>query len=59
MSLQALLSASAYKEGRAVRSALVRHRSIESDPVFLVAWQNGFDPFTCNAIALCPSGKDA
>ena len=51
MSLQALLSASAYKEGRAVRSALVRHRSIESDPVFLVAWQNGFDPFTCAAIA--------
>ena len=51
MSLQALLGARAYKEGRAVRSALVRHRSIESDPVFLVAWQNGFDPFTCNAIA--------
>jgi hypothetical protein len=51
MSLQALLSARAYQEGRAVRSALVRHRSIESDPVFLVAWQNGFDPFACAAIA--------
>ena len=51
MSLQALLSATAYQEGRAVRSALVRHRAIESDPVFLVAWQNGFDPFSCAAIA--------
>lgn len=51
MSLQALLGATAHKEGRAVRSALVRHRSIESDPVFLVAWQNGFDPFSCAAIA--------
>lgn len=52
MSLRTLLSASAYQEGRAVRSALVRHRAIESDPVFLVAWQNGFDPFSCAAIAI-------
>ena len=51
MSLQALLSATAHKEGRAVRSALVRHRAIESDPLFIVAWQNGFDPFSCAAIA--------
>ena len=51
MSLRALLSATAYQEGRAVRGALVRHRSIESDPIFLVAWQNGFDPFSCAAIA--------
>ncbi len=51
MSLQTLLSATAYRQGRAVRSALVRHRAIESDPVFLVAWQNGFDPFSCAAIA--------
>ena len=51
MSLGILLSAEAYRKGRAVRSALVRHRSIESDPIFLVAWQNGFDPFSCASIA--------
>jgi hypothetical protein len=51
VSLRALLAAEAYKKGRAIRSTLVRHRAIESDPIFLVAWQNGFDPFSCSAIA--------
>ena len=51
MSLQALLSAAAYKKGQAVRSACVRHRAIGSDPLFLVSWQNGFDPFAPAAIA--------
>ncbi len=51
MSLRALLAAEAYKTGRAVRSTLFRHRAIEDDPIFLVAWSNGFDPFACTAIA--------
>lgn len=51
MSLRALLAADAYKNGRAVRSTLFRHRAIEDDPIFLVAWSNGFDPFACTAIA--------
>ena len=51
MSLRALLAAEAYKTGRAVRSTLFRHRAIEDDPIYLVAWSNGFDPFACTAIA--------
>jgi hypothetical protein len=35
-----------------VRSALYRHRMVEDDPIFLVAWQNGFDPFAACAIAI-------
>ena len=49
--LQAVLIAEARASNRAVRSALVRHRYIGGDPMALVLWQLGAEPFTFGAIA--------
>jgi hypothetical protein len=49
--LQAVLVADARRAGRAVRSALLRHRRIAQRPLGLVLWQLGAEPFTAAAVA--------
>jgi hypothetical protein len=49
--LHALLVADARRTGRAVRSALLRHRRIVDRPLGLVLWQLGAEPFTAAAAA--------
>jgi len=49
--LEALLVLEARKQGRAVRSAMVRHRFLTKKPLGLLFWQLGAEPFTAAAIA--------
>lgn len=49
--LNALLVAEARRRGRAVRSALLRHRRIVAKPLGMVLWQLGAEPFTAAAVA--------
>lgn len=51
MSIQALLAARAHTEGRAQRSAVMRHRALSDDPLCIVAWQLGSEPYSVGAIA--------
>ncbi|TIN20137.1 MAG: hypothetical protein E5Y51_03835 [Mesorhizobium sp.] len=51
MTFQAMLAARAYKEGKAQRSALFRHRALANDPLCIVAWQLGAEPYSVGAIA--------
>jgi hypothetical protein len=52
VSFVALLAALAHKEGRAQTTALFRHRAITKDPLAIVAWQLGGEPYSVGAIAL-------
>src|ERR1051325_955278 len=52
MSLPALLAARADEFGRAQPTALFRHRALTSDPLCIVAWQLGAEPYTVGAIAI-------
>jgi hypothetical protein len=49
--LDALLAARAHAERRAVRSARYRHRWISANPIVIVPWQLGSEPFSASAIA--------
>src|SRR4051794_4953228 len=51
MSFKALLAARAHKEGRAQPSARFRHRAIAENPLCVVAWQLGAEPYSVGAIA--------
>jgi len=51
MSLQALLAARAHQEGKAQSTALYRHRAIADDPLCIVAWQLGAEPYSPGALA--------
>ncbi|MBA1158676.1 hypothetical protein [Microvirga mediterraneensis] len=51
MSFQAMLAARAHKDGRAQPSALFRHRAISENPLCIVAWQLGAEPYSVGAIA--------
>jgi hypothetical protein len=51
MSFQAMLAARAHQEGRAQPTTLCRHRALAEDPLCIVAWQLGAEPFTVGAIA--------
>lgn len=48
--LDVALVARSFKEGRAVRSANCRHRRLTADPITLVLWQLGGEPFSAAAI---------
>jgi hypothetical protein len=49
--VHAVLIAEARKKGRAVRSALKRHVHLTPDPMGMVLWQLGAEPFTAAATA--------
>jgi hypothetical protein len=48
--LDAALAARAYREGRALRTASVRHRRLLPDPLAVVVWHLGAEPFSAAAI---------
>jgi hypothetical protein len=52
MSFQAMLAARAHKEGRAQPTALFRHRALAKDPLCIVAWQLGAEPYSVGTIAM-------
>jgi hypothetical protein len=58
MSFQAMLAARSHEEGRAQPTALFRHRALAEDPLCIVAWQLGAEPYSAGAIAFGtkPSG---
>lgn len=56
--VEALLVAEARKQGRGVRSALVRHRGLTRRPLGLLFWQLGAEPFTAAAVAWGFGPKD-
>ena len=47
-----MLSALAHLQGRAQPTALYRHRGLSSDPLCVVAWQLGAEPYSVAAIAI-------
>lgn len=49
--LDAVLVSESRRAGRAVRSALLRHRRIAERPLAIVLWQLGAEPFTAAAVA--------
>lgn len=51
------LAARAHRDGRAVRSALVRHRRLVNNPIALVMWQLGAEPFSAAAIGWGTTSK--
>jgi hypothetical protein len=51
MSFGAMLAARAHEEGRAQPTALFRHRALAEDPLCIVAWQLGAEPYTVGALA--------
>lgn len=57
MTFQALLAARAHEQGRAQPTALMRHRALSDDPLCIVAWQLGAEPYTVGAIALGPKAS--
>ena len=52
MSLHALLAARAHAQGRAQPTALYRHRAFGADPLCIVAWQVGVEPYSVGSIAI-------
>ena len=50
MSFEAMLAARAHREGRAQRTAQLRHREIVAKPLGIVAWQLGAEPYTVAAL---------
>ena len=51
------LTARAMDEGRALRTAGLRHRRLLDAPLQIVAWQYGVEPFTVGALALRPADR--
>lgn len=49
-----MLAARAHRDGRAYRTASVRHRALAPDPLGIVAWQLGAEPYTVAALAMGP-----
>ena len=49
-----MLVARAMADGRALRTAALRHRRLLADPLQIVAWQYGVEPFTVGALAYGP-----
>lgn len=49
--LELLLAARAHAERRAIRSASFRHRWIAPNPMVVVPWQLGSEPFSASALA--------
>jgi hypothetical protein len=49
--LEMALVARSYHLGRALRSATVRHRRLVDDPLMVVLWQLGAEPFSAAAVA--------
>jgi len=47
----AALQARAFRLGRALRTASFRHRRLVDDPLVLVLWQLGAEPFSAGAVA--------
>jgi hypothetical protein len=60
MSMPAMLAARAHREGRAQRTAQFRHRALAPEPLGIVVWQLGAEPYTIAAIGggTRPSGFD-
>ncbi len=48
--LDAVLAALAYREGKALRTARYRHRRLADDPLTIVLWQLGSEPFSAAAL---------
>src|SRR5581483_175254 len=48
--LDVALAARAYRDGRAYRTAQFRHRHLSDQPLALVLWELGAEPFTAAAI---------
>lgn len=48
--LDAVLTAMAYREGRGLRTASLRHRRLLEHPMVLVLWQLGSEPFSASAM---------
>lgn len=46
-----MLVARAHRDGRAQRSARLRHRAIAANPLCIAAWQLGAEPYTVGALA--------
>jgi hypothetical protein len=47
----AALAARAYRQGRALRTAAFRHRRLVDEPLAVVPWQLGAEPFSAAALA--------
>jgi hypothetical protein len=47
----AVLAARAHRAGHAIRSCSFRHRRLVGDPLVVVVWQLGAEPFAASAIA--------
>jgi hypothetical protein len=56
--LDAVLAAMAHQEGRALRSASVRHRRLLADPMAIVLWQLGSEPFSAAAAGFGQQPED-
>lgn len=52
MTFPALLAARAHEQGRAQPTALYGHRALGGDPLCIVAWQLGAEPYAVGAIAI-------
>src|SRR5579863_8578431 len=48
--LDVALVARSFRAGRAIRSANFRHRRLVADPITLVLWQLGGEPFSAAAV---------
>ena len=48
--LSVAVAARSFREGRAVRTAAFRHRRLAKNPIALVLWQLGGEPFAASAI---------
>src|SRR5262245_195833 len=49
--LDIVLAARAHQSGRALRSCSLRHRRLVANPLVIVVWQLGAEPFSAAAIA--------
>src|SRR5688572_15288721 len=49
--LDIALAARAFRDGRALRTAIFRHRKFVNKPLTVVLWQLGAEPFSAAAIA--------
>src|SRR5690242_17282940 len=58
MSFPALLAARAHREGRAQPTAKFRHRALGADPIGIVAWQVGTEPYSVGSIAVGRMSSD-
>jgi hypothetical protein len=56
--LDVALAARAFRHGRALRSARLRHRKLEDAPLAIVLWQLGAEPFSAAAVGYGSSEAD-